>query len=88
MIDEELGAAGPGPARATSRQYLTCLPEHCAVSYAINPWMDPGQPTHLATATRPRARLRKALPDLGHHVPTVEPVAGLPPGPAQRKASP
>ena len=56
-----------------------CPPEHFAVTYAINPWMDAGR----SRPTRPRAmrqwaRLRQVYLDLGHDVRTIEPVAGLP----------
>jgi N-dimethylarginine dimethylaminohydrolase len=55
-----------------------CPPEHFAVSYAINPWMDPSQPTDAARAMRQWAGLRQVYLDLGHDVRTIEPVAGLP----------
>jgi N-dimethylarginine dimethylaminohydrolase len=55
-----------------------CPPEHFAVSYAINPWMDPEKPTDAAEAMRQWAGLRQTYLDLGHDVRTIEPVAGLP----------
>ena len=55
-----------------------CPPEHFAVTYAINPWMAPGQPTDRDRAMRQWARLRQAYLDLGHEVRTITPVAGLP----------
>jgi N-dimethylarginine dimethylaminohydrolase len=55
-----------------------CPPEHFAVTYAINPWMRPGEPTDAATAMRQWARLRQVYLDLGHDVRTIEPVPGLP----------
>ena len=55
-----------------------CPPEHFAVTYAINPWMDPEKPTDAATAMRQWARLREVYLGLGHDVRTIEPVAGLP----------
>ena len=55
-----------------------CPPEHFAVTYAINPWMEPEKPTDAANAMRQWARLRQAYLDLGHDVRTIEPVAGLP----------
>ena len=63
---------------ASGRQYLMCPPEHFAVTYAINPWMRPGEPTDAATALRQWARLRQVYLDLGHQVRTIEPVPGLP----------
>ena len=55
-----------------------CPPEHFAVRYAINPWMDPERPTDSATAMRQWARLREVYLDLGHDVRIIEPMAGLP----------
>jgi N-dimethylarginine dimethylaminohydrolase len=55
-----------------------CPPEHFAVTYAINPWMEPEKPTDAANAMRQCAELRQAYLDLGHDVRTIEPVAGLP----------
>jgi N-dimethylarginine dimethylaminohydrolase len=55
-----------------------CPPEHFAVTYAINPWMEPGKPTDAAIAMRQWARLRQVYLDLGHDVRTIEPVPGLP----------
>src|SRR5260370_9649689 len=64
--------------RASVREYLMCPPEHFAVTYAINPWMDPDKPTDAALAMRQWARLRQVYLDLGHAVRPVEPVPGLP----------
>ncbi len=64
--------------RATTRGYLMCPPEHFAVTYAINPWMEPAKPTDAATALRQWARLREVYLDLGHDVRMIEPVPGLP----------
>jgi N-dimethylarginine dimethylaminohydrolase len=63
---------------ATPRRYLMCPPEHFAVTYAINPWMRPGEATDAATAMRQWARLRQTYLDLGHEVRTIEPRPGLP----------
>jgi N-dimethylarginine dimethylaminohydrolase len=78
MIDGEFRLAGAGGRRATTRSYLMCPPEHFAVTYAINPWMRPDQPTDAATAMRQWARLRQVYLNLGHEVRTIEPVPGLP----------
>src|SRR5260370_16226838 len=64
--------------RASVREYLMCPPEHFAVTYAINPWMEPEKPTDAALAMRQWARLRQVYLDLGHAVRTIEPVPGLP----------
>jgi N-dimethylarginine dimethylaminohydrolase len=63
---------------AVPRRYLMCPPEHFAVTYAINPWMTPEQPTDRARAMRQWARLRQVYLDLGHEVQTIAPVPGLP----------
>ncbi len=55
-----------------------CPPEYFAVTYAINPWMEPEKPTDAGVAMRQWARLRQVYLDLGHDVRTIEPVAGLP----------
>ncbi len=70
MIDAERSASARG--------YLMCPPEHFAVTYAINPWMEPGKPTDAARAMRQWAALRQVYLDLGHDVRTIEPVPGLP----------
>ena len=64
--------------RAAVREYLMCPPEHFAVTYAINPWMEPANPTDAGLARRQWARLREVYLELGHRVRTIEPVAGLP----------
>ena len=77
MIPRERRADGPRR-QATARRYLMCPPVHFAVTYAINPWMEPGRPTDAARALRQWAELRQVYLDLGHDVQTIEPVAGLP----------
>jgi N-dimethylarginine dimethylaminohydrolase len=67
-----------GPRRASARGYLMCPPEHFAVTYAINPWMEPEKPTDAANAMRQWAQLREVYLELGHDVRIIEPVAGLP----------
>ena len=64
--------------QGSPRRYLMCPPEHFAVTYAINPWMAPDQPTDRARAMRQWARLRQVYLDLGHEVRTIAPVPGLP----------
>ncbi|MET7875423.1 dimethylargininase [Micromonospora profundi] len=60
------------------RTYLMCSPEHFAVEYAINPWMDVTTPVDSELAVKQWDRLRETLVGLGHevHVLTAEP--GLP----------
>jgi N-dimethylarginine dimethylaminohydrolase len=61
---------------------LMCAPRHFAVTYSINPWMDPRSwagDGHLhAEAERQWTALRDALIATGAAVETIEPVADLP----------
>ncbi|MGW4808697.1 dimethylargininase [Kitasatospora sp. NPDC004272] len=69
--------ARPGlPARR--RRYLLCPPEHFAVEYAINPWMDPDRPVDRAVALRQWRDLAAVLRSLGHRVDLLAPEPGLP----------
>jgi len=64
-------------------RYLMCRPQHFAVTYSINPWMDPkawadsGAELH-ATAVRQWAGLQCALTGNGANVELIEPEPGLP----------
>ena len=63
-------------------RFLMCRPEHFAVSYVINPWMDPAswardKRAHLA-ATREWYALHDKLEELGARVELVAPAPGLP----------
>ncbi|GLW73475.1 amidinotransferase [Kitasatospora phosalacinea] len=66
---------GPGVRR---RRYLLCPPEHFAVEYAINPWMDPDRPVDRAVALRQWRELAAVLRSLGHRVDLLAPEPGLP----------
>ena len=64
-------------------RYLMCPPRHFAVTYSINPWMDPkawadSGGTLAATASRQWAALKRALASAGARIETVEPAPGLP----------
>ena len=63
---------------STGKQYLMCAPDHFAVEYAINPWMDPEQPVDAGLARCQWEGLRQTLVGLGHTVHTLAPVPGLP----------
>jgi N-dimethylarginine dimethylaminohydrolase len=63
-------------------RFLMCRPEHFAVSYAINPWMDPqswarDERAHAAAA-REWAALHRKLVALGGAVEHIPPAPGLP----------
>lgn len=72
----------PAPAqlerRATRRTVLMCRPEFFTVSYRINPWMHPEEPTDTGTALEQWQRLYELYLMLGYEVHLIEPVEGLP----------
>jgi N-dimethylarginine dimethylaminohydrolase len=64
-------------------RFLMCRPEHFAVSYAINPWMDPTgwarrDRALTAAARREWEALHRTLVGLGATVDLATPAAGLP----------
>ena len=61
-----------------SRTYLMCPPEHFAVEYAINPWMDTTVAVDAALALKQWEILRDTLIDLGHVVHVLDARPGLP----------
>ncbi|MDL4818997.1 dimethylargininase [Actinomadura opuntiae] len=63
---------------ATRRHYLMCRPEHFAVTYAINPWMDPVAGADAGRAVEQWEALRAAYIALGHEVSLIDPIEGLP----------
>lgn len=67
------------PARvATRRTVLMCRPEHFTVSYRINPWMHPEDPTDTSLAVRQWDVLYQTYLDLGFDVELIDPLAELP----------
>jgi len=71
------------PAKSPRPRYLMCRPQHFAVTYSINPWMDPkawadsGDALH-ATAARQWAGLHRTLTRHGALIEQVEPAPDLP----------
>lgn len=63
---------------AQHRRYLMCRPEHFTVSYRINPWMEPANPTDTAKALEQWQVLHDTYVALGHEVELIDPVPGLP----------
>jgi arginine dihydrolase len=64
-------------------RFLMCRPDHYAVTYAINPWMDPAQWKQGGAARIEAARqewngLRDVLKMLGGEVELVAPATGVP----------
>mgnify|MGYP000917472690 FL=1 len=72
-------AAAATPARtARKRTVLMCRPEYFTVSYRINPWMHPEDPTDTSLAVRQWDVLYRTYLDLGFEVHLIDPIAGLP----------
>src|SRR4029078_2936148 len=71
------------PAEPPRPRYLMCRPLHFAITYSINPWMDPkawadsGDALH-ATAARQWAGLHRTLIGHGALIEQVEPAPDLP----------
>ena len=63
---------------ATTRSVLMCRPEYFTVSYRINPWMHPEEPTDTSLAVRQWDVLYQTYLDLGFDVQLIEPRHGLP----------
>ncbi|MER7541702.1 dimethylargininase [Spirillospora sp. NPDC127506] len=73
-------ATGPSTVERTAprRHFLMCRPEHFAVTYAINPWMDPAAGADAGRAVEQWEELRAAYLELGHEVSLIDPIEGLP----------
>jgi N-dimethylarginine dimethylaminohydrolase len=59
---------------AHHRRYLMCRPEHFTVSYTINPWMEPANPTDTAKAVAQWQTLYDTYLALGHDVQLIDPI--------------
>ena len=67
------------PARtATKRSILMCKPTHYTVSYRINPWMHPEDPTDTSKAVQQWQSLVDVYEQLGFDIEYIEPIEGLP----------
>jgi N-dimethylarginine dimethylaminohydrolase len=60
------------------RTYLLCPPQHFAIEYVINPWMDATATVDAALAVKQWDLLRVALVELGHRVHVLPARPGLP----------
>ena len=60
------------------RSYLMCRPEFFTVSYRINPWMHPQDPTDTQNAVDQWTTLYDTFIGLGHEVQLIDPIPGLP----------
>lgn len=63
---------------ATKRTVLMCRPEHFTVSYRINPWMHPEDPTDTGLAVRQWETLYATYQELGFEIHLIEGLPGLP----------
>jgi len=63
---------------ATRRTVLMCRPEHFTVSYRINPWMHPEDPTDTGKSLAQWQTLYDLYLELGYDVHLIDPVEGLP----------
>jgi N-dimethylarginine dimethylaminohydrolase len=72
------GATTAAPRIQQHRSYLMCRPEHFTVSYTINPWMEPANPTDTAKAVAQWQVLYDTYLALGHDVQLIDPIPGLP----------
>jgi N-Dimethylarginine dimethylaminohydrolase len=72
-------ALATAPERVAVRKtVLMCRPDHFTVSYRINPWMHPEDPTDTSLAVRQWEQLHRVYLDLGFDVELIDPLPGLP----------
>jgi N-dimethylarginine dimethylaminohydrolase len=72
-------ASAPLTARTPSkRTVLMCRPDFFTVSYRINPWMHPEDPTDTSLAVRQWQVLHDTYLALGYDVQLIDPIDGLP----------
>jgi N-dimethylarginine dimethylaminohydrolase len=64
--------------RASKRTILMCRPDYFTVSYRINPWMHPEDPTDTSLAVTQWEVLYRTYLDLGFDVQLIDPIEGLP----------
>ena len=70
--------AGTTDTKATKPSVLMCRPEHFTVSYRINPWMHPEEPTDTSLALTQWNALYDTYQDLGFDVHLIDGLQGLP----------
>lgn len=64
--------------RPSNRTILMCRPDFFTVTYRINPWMHPEEPTDTSLAVKQWNVLYQTYLDLGFDVQLVDPIEGLP----------
>jgi len=70
--------AAPTSSKATKPSVLMCRPEYFTVSYRINPWMHPEDPTDTSLALKQWDVLYETYQNLGFDVQLIEGLPGLP----------
>jgi len=70
--------AAPTSSKATKPSVLMCRPEYFTVSYRINPWMHPEDPTDTSLALKQWNVLYETYQNLGFDVQLIEGLPGLP----------
>lgn len=63
---------------ATKRTILMCKPDFYTVSYRINPWMHPEEPTDTSKAVEQWESLVAVYEQLGFDISYIDPIDGLP----------
>lgn len=76
LLDADLESLVERSAR--HKTVLMTRPEHFTVSYKINPWMEPSNPTDTSVALRQWRTLYDTYAGLGFTIELVDPIAGLP----------
>ena len=71
-------APAPPVRRALPKTVLMCRPEYFTVSYRINPWMHPENPTDTSLALSQWESLYRTYLELGFDVHLIDPVPGFP----------
>jgi N-dimethylarginine dimethylaminohydrolase len=70
--------ATPTPRHASPKTVLMCRPEYFSVTYRINPWMHPENPTDTPKALVQWTALYDTYQRLGFSVHLIDPIPGLP----------
>lgn len=79
MQDAATSTVPTAPERvAVKKTVLMCRPDFFTVSYRINPWMHPEDPTDTKLAVRQWEELYRIYLDLGFEVELIDPLPGLP----------
>ncbi len=75
LVDDQASTVDRKPSHRT---VLMCRPDYYTVSYRINPWMHPEDPTDTGLAVRQWQVLFDTYKSLGFDVELIDPIDGLP----------